>query len=511
MKVTGRTDGVRFGLTQAVWWVLALGAALRVLFFFVSENSGGDAIARVAETEKWLEHPSLQLVFNVWPPLHFWLIGGIALLVRQVWLAGRLLSLFAGLLSLWVLGRLARELFGGTSATLSLLVFSLYSLHIGYCTTSSSDVPYLFFVLFGLLCFFRYRKGAGTLWLAAAGISLTLGAAIRYEAWVIILAVGPILLASVWAGPGREFRRRTNFRPLVVFGITAGAWPAFWMGYGWAAWGHPLYFVEMNRIWVPEQMAFGGQSIIYRMAALPGALLLSLSPVAVAAGLYGLWLAWRERTGREIAIITLVFGAVEFYQVISASLMPFARYTLTLGTLLALTSGYGLARLEERFFAARRVLFRTLAAGVLALNLAGILILSETRNLYSEKFASISPRLRYARYIEDVGNFLRPRLGASDGVVIDKYNVETIALNAVIGLPLQPGNRVFLTTLRKGSELVDYMKTQHPRYLIYSDRGELRTYLPLPHGCSIPPPLHGMRFECIHANDVYRIYEIRYD
>src|ERR1700730_5304064 len=83
--------------------VLAIACALRILCFFYSEGNGRDAFARAAVTAKWLNHPSLSLDFGgpTWPPLHFWLMALVAQVVPDVLLACRLLSLFAGLISVW--------------------------------------------------------------------------------------------------------------------------------------------------------------------------------------------------------------------------------------------------------------------------------------------------------------------------------------------------------------------------------------------------------------------------
>src|SRR6267378_3714330 len=140
-------------------WLLSIGCALRVAFFFFSQKNGGDAFARAALTASWLQHPSLNLDFGGprWPPLHFWLMALVAQAVPDVLLAGRLLSLIAGLISLWLVWKLASRLYGDSAATLSLAIFAFYSLHIGYSTTSSSEETFVAFVLGGLVGVFSFR------------------------------------------------------------------------------------------------------------------------------------------------------------------------------------------------------------------------------------------------------------------------------------------------------------------------------------------------------------------
>ena len=139
---------------QGVWWIILAGSALRIAFFFIGENAGIDALARAQMTEEWLKHPDFRLVFAMWLPFHFWLMAGMAVLARNAALGGRLLSLLLGIASLGACWALAKEVYGVPAAKLSHLAFALYSLHIGYSTTSSSGAPYLFFVLSGMLGFF---------------------------------------------------------------------------------------------------------------------------------------------------------------------------------------------------------------------------------------------------------------------------------------------------------------------------------------------------------------------
>src|SRR5215831_6091321 len=78
--------------------ILSSGVALRIISYFASSNAGGDAWAREILTADWLQHPSLQMNFGPWLPLHFWLMGGLAtLLGGNVKLAGPLLSLITGI------------------------------------------------------------------------------------------------------------------------------------------------------------------------------------------------------------------------------------------------------------------------------------------------------------------------------------------------------------------------------------------------------------------------------
>lgn len=493
---------------RLVWWVLLAGVALRVVFLLISVNNGGDALDRVGKTEEWLENMHLQFFYGAWLPLHFWMMGGLGVLLGNVELAGRLLSLVTGAGSMWLVWRIARRAYGETAGLLSLCAIAFYTLHVAYSTTSSAEVPFLFFSLLGLDLLFAHQQDGSWARLVASGICFTVSAAIRYEAWVLIAAAGLVLIASPPGMLRRSWWSTERLGQLAAFGLAAGAWPVFWMTYTYMKLGHPLYYVMMQREWVPGINA--GTTLTYRVSVAPVALVLGLSLPVVAASLYALWLAVRESAGRPLAFVFLCFASVQFYQTVSDGMWPSARFTITQGVLLAILSGRGLERMANRFVPrwSNGKVCVALSA-VLAANLLLILAFSEIRHPYSEKFGSVSPRLRFAHYINDVGDFLRPRLGASDPVVIDNYNVESAFVAVATGLPLRPDENVFLTVKRDRNTLRSFVERWRPRYAVYAPQGTLHTVLPLPGDCSAAE-VWGVEFRCVFKNDVYQVYELTY-
>src|SRR6202521_6254059 len=76
--------------------LIAVGAVLRTISFFYSDNSGGDAWARLSLTAAWLKDPVFKVGYGAYPPGHFWLIGLVELLFQWLGFAGRFLSLVTG-------------------------------------------------------------------------------------------------------------------------------------------------------------------------------------------------------------------------------------------------------------------------------------------------------------------------------------------------------------------------------------------------------------------------------
>jgi 4-amino-4-deoxy-L-arabinose transferase-like glycosyltransferase len=490
--------------------LILLGAFCRILSFCFSANTGGDAGAHVSLAAAWLQHPSLQFVFDVYPPGHFWLIALFTFVVHDVVLAGRLLSLVFGIASLFFVWKLARMLYGMAAGLLSLAVFSLYSLHIAYSTTSSAEVSYLFFVLLGLYFFFfsLQKQSVEILPLAFSGICLSVAESIRYEAWVLF---GGLFFILAILGIRQDLgKRRYWIKPVLVFGSTGGAWALFMLTYSRHAFGDPMYLVSLNHLRVTSYLAAHSISLSYQLTLMPVALLISLSPLAMAGAIYGLTISFSGRLIAAFASLTLFFALIQFYELCTGGLLATARYTLTLGTMLALVSGYGLQGIFEKLFSTRISLARNIAIGILFLNVLAVLGASEYPNRYAEQFASVSPRLRNQARIEIVAHYLRNHLKPDDAIVIDDYNVESNLIANAAGVPIVPGKRAYLVSRKNEISVHDYISAEHPRFLVYAKEGTLRRSLELSDECNGIDHIDRVQLRCTFESPIYRVYELTY-
>jgi hypothetical protein len=187
-----------------------------------------------------------------------------------------------------------------------------------------------------------------------------------------------------------------------------------------------------------------------------------------------------------------------------------ARYTLIPGTMLAIVSGYGLQKICERLFPSKLGLAHGAIFGLLFLNLVAVLAMSELPNRYAERIASISPRLRYGERIREVGEYLCGHMGPDDALVVDNYNPESDIIASAAGLPVIPGKRAYLLSKKNTVSVDDYIRTEHPRFLVYAEGGKLRHLFPLSPGCNGTEELNGVKFHCTFASQNYRVYELDY-
>ena len=494
--------------TVLVPLLIMAGALARILSYVYSDNSGGDAWTHLLLAAEWLRNPRFKVVFDAYPPGHFWLIGLTSLVVPDVVVAGRILSLVLGIASLWVVWKLARILYGESAALFSLAAFCFYSLHIGYSTTSSAEVSYLFFLLAGLLLFFVYTASPSPhrLWyVAASGVLFSISESIRFEAWIVF--GGAFILLPYLEGFRRSASWYKSLRGPVIFGAAGGAWPAFMMAYCWRVFHDPMFLVHWNKLRVVEKLH--NVPFSHQLTVMPLALLISASPFAVAAGIYGLARSLSRSAKGGFTLLTLFFAAIETYELLTGGLLATPRYSITLGSMLIIVAGYGFDVFCHKIAPERMRLARAIVIALLVLNSAAVLLGSELPNRYANQLAAVSPRLRYHPRIAAVAGYLRRHMGPNDSVVIDDYNVESDIIAAASGLPIPLEKRAYLAGRKNNITVHAYIAAEHPRFLVYSDEGTLRDSLTLTPGNG-SQIVDGVGFRCVFANEVYRVYELSY-
>lgn len=487
-------------------WVIWVAVTLRLVAFIFSTNAGGDAFSRATIVESWLQNPQSGLNHGpVWLPFHFWAMAAVGSLVGDAILAGRLLSLAAGVVSVCLIWSLVRVVFSERAALFSLLVFAFYSLHIAYAGASSSEELYVGFALAGLLGFFQFRSTGSLGWLAFGGIALTLAAGIRYEAWILIGLTG--LLLAVFPNSRPYFRGR-HLASLATFTLTAGIWPVGTMLVQLQRSDNALAGPLANFSLAAGQLA--GHSFVYELFLIPGVVLLTLTPIAVGGAAYTIWATRRSWLARELTMITVAFGLFQLLYVTIGGADALARYSLTIGTLMCAVSGHGLARLvswmEGRI---GRWSYRVLVA-LLFVNLLSIVLLAKTHHRFTDKVRSVSPFLEFPLRIEGLADFIRPKLVASDALVIDDYNMEASIIAASLGLPLLPVDRLFLANRENPTDLEAFLRSKRPRFVVYSHQGRLAPFLKLRSECPGETRSGGRAFRCVYGNDIYSVYAVTY-
>ncbi|HVW17193.1 MAG TPA: hypothetical protein VHB30_02985 [Solirubrobacteraceae bacterium] len=247
----------------------------------------------------------------------------------------------------WATWRVGRATFGTWAGVLAgAFVASSFALLL-YAARAYDDVPFLALVLTAAMVEAeraeggRPRRRLVLALLAVAGL-------LRPEAWV--------LAGLYWLWRGRDLR---------TLAVVLAA-PALWAAVDWAVTGHPLHSITatsdladaLHRRRGIEHVPHSFVSFLVDVAR----------PPVAAAGVLGLWLAWRDRARLPTAYVPaalLVGGSLTFLVTGAAGLSILPRYLTVPVVALCLFAGHAVAVLARD----RRLLAAMVVVGLVFLGL----------------------------------------------------------------------------------------------------------------------------------------------
>ena len=318
------TITTRRKVTVALLLTLILASA-RVVFLPLATTDGGDSVYRVWDSIRWLNEPHL-ITHGVWGPLHTYLLA----FTLWIWpdpvhgpVGVHLLIGVATPLLVYVFTRCA--IAGPRAALLVAVTYAIYPIAIRNSLQVRSEVPFVLLILIGLVFLELARRDGGS-WkhALAAGISITLAAMLRYEAWILI----PFLALLLWRKP----------RIMAVFIACALIHPLFWMVGNGIHEGDPLYSVNWATRWEREAMGRSAiplgtrilQGVEYTGTILRG-MTFPMGFIAVAGAAVALIKRERCRAWLlPLAGLTLLL----MWSIARGALVPKINYTVTIGTML---------------------------------------------------------------------------------------------------------------------------------------------------------------------------------
>lgn len=320
MRKLAATREVTLGLL-----LVLLLAAARVVLLPLATTDGGDSASRVWGSIRWLEDPHL-ITHGVWGPLHYYLIA-FALWLWPDPVSGPVgLHVLVGVATPLLVYAFTRTAIAGPRAALLVAAtYAIYPIAIRNSLSVRSEVPFVLLLL-GAMIFVELARGDRGSWkhAVAAGISLTLAAMLRYEAWMLI----PLLALLLWRKP----------RLMGVFVACALVHPVFWMVGNGIHSGDPLYSINwasrseregMGRAMMPLSTriirAFEYPGLILRGMTVP------IGVIAVAGAIVALVNRERCRVWLlPVAGLTLLL----MWGIARGALVPKINYTTTIGTML---------------------------------------------------------------------------------------------------------------------------------------------------------------------------------
>lgn len=343
--------------------LLAVALLPRLLVFPFTDNLYGDAVVRTELAQQLVDDPriisSYESGARQFGPLHLYVTALPLALGIDRQDAGRLGSLFFGVLSVWPLFLLTRRLFGRKEAIWACLAWAVWGMQIQMSTTAGSEALSTFLVLWAVAYFAQGWEEGRLMPLALCALMMNLACATRYDAWLLLPIFALLLLLQ-----GTD--RVASLTRAVFFGLLACPFPLAWMQGNELAHGDPFFPItvidQFHQAWVSGEAARLGGPVGYRVHNLffwPAIALLTLSPLVAILGFVGMWRTWKESV-HDRWLIWVLMVPVLFFTFRGAVLMnfaPLARFTVGQLALLLPFFGMGLmSTLERSSPAGRRAL-----------------------------------------------------------------------------------------------------------------------------------------------------------
>lgn len=340
--------------------VVLLLAAARVVFLQDATTDGGDHVGRVWYSILWAEDPHL-ITHGIWGPLHYYLVALVLWLWPDPILAPVSFHFAIGAATPLLIFAFTRTAIAGPRAALLVaLTAAIYPVAIRNSLSVRSEVPFVLLLLISMIFVELARREDGS-WkhALAAGISLTLAAMLRYEAWMLI----PFLSVLLWRKP----------RLMGVFIACSLIHPVFWMVGNGIHNGDPLYSVHVATRWERERM--GGAMLpvgsrVLDALAYPGTILRGMTFPAGAVAVLGAAIALVKREDGRVWLLPVGgLALLLMWSVARGALVPKINYTVTIGTMLLPFAAVIWRRLGVEGWPASRVL-------ALGLAIVGLMIFS---------------------------------------------------------------------------------------------------------------------------------------
>lgn len=492
-------------------WLLLLALVLRVLFVFLGNNNGVDAWARYQMSLSWLQNPA-RLPSDTYLPLHFWMLGGALKVWNSEWCV-RLLTALLGATTVLPYWGILRRIFQRRVAFYSALSFALFGFHIGYSTTTSVEVPTLFFLSIGVYCWIRFRLSSGGRWLIPAAVSFSAASLCRFEPWLYmpILAVFLLDFSNGWAS---AWSNRRAWLRLFSFGVATSAGALGWLIFSWLKWGDPLAAPHRTVAQNLGALSVLRQTLGYRLVVVPGALFVSLSPLILAFAAVGLLLILLQRDPlmMSLASLALVLFGFHYYNCVRFEATQ-ARYTLMYSWLLIPYAFEGLRRLSERWQLLRSPkAYVSVIAFMVCWQLGILLGAQYAPDAIADRLAIVSPDLPLPCELRRLTAWLRANTTAADMIIVDEFHYQA---NDIVRYSHIPFSRVFQVPYRVDpamwkERLSNFMESQRPRLLVYSRYGQIDAVFPISDREFVNLAQPRAQLRRIWKDKYWRVYQISY-
>lgn len=314
-------------------WLLFAALVPRALLMPLNENLYGDAVVRTELGFRWLAHPHWISSFGdgafQFGPLHLYLIGLFGALWHDPVVAGRVVSLLFGTLTVLPLYALTRRLFGWKAGVAACLGFAVWGMHLQMSTTAGSEAVCFFLVAWMLALFAQGLEEGRFAPIAYSALVLNLACAVRYDCWAFV----PLFVVLLFLQDKDKVAATTR---AVFFGFFALPFPLVWMEGNERAYADPFkpihYIEQFHQGWVADgvgrwgEWGYRAQNLVFW----PATALATLSPLVALLGFIGVKVAWKRFPQHRWLVWTLLAPTAffTFKAAVLLNFVPLSRFAV---------------------------------------------------------------------------------------------------------------------------------------------------------------------------------------
>jgi 4-amino-4-deoxy-L-arabinose transferase-like glycosyltransferase len=453
--------------------LMAAVAIPRLALLPFNQNLYGDAISRTEMGERWLSDPHVITSFGdgagQYGPLHLYLVGiAVAFVDREV--AGRLVSLMCGVLTVIPLYRLGRRVAGWQAGAIACLGLAVWGLHVQFSTTAASEAVGLLFIVSAFAAFAAALDSGRMRDFLWAACFMNLAAAVRYDAWMY----PPILVsAALW------WRRDTAWvGRMASFAALCSVFPLWWLVGNYRLHGDPTfplaYINAEHREWAAtfdgawRQLWLRAQGIAFW----PVMALVTLTPGFALLGMAGMARAWNDRPAVRWLLIAAVAPIVYYglRTTLFADFVPLTRFMAASLVVLLLFVWDGYGDLTRRWgTSSARTFLRISAALAVAVPVIVGAVTFRRDGPVRNILRPISPTSTNSGPVMAAAAFVRDTVAPSGEAVLIDIDKGFLNLPVVFygGLTQEEVIRI------RGAEDVARIEGRPPTYVVRFDEGTL--------------------------------------
>ena len=519
---------------------------IRFGLFFISDEAGGDAIARVAMARNISDH-NMWLFAGVWQPLPFYLIAGALTIYNDPNISPRFLSLLYGSFIVFPYYYLVKREFDTLVAVFSLFFLAFYINHIFLSLSSYAESLLIFFIVSTLYFLFSYLYDTSNRRaLIYASIILALGCMTRPEAWILIGTLGAVIVIN---GICNKRSMLSNFYDAVLFSIIPMACISIWFIGNYIILGDLFYFQNWSYDQFKQNYTWFFESWELTLLLVPKTLWLlwssfwQLGPILSTLITLGVGVALYQRKHLYYIVVPTVLLGFLFYLSLHGQNLMFMRYQLHFSVLFIPFGVFGLVSFLNYFKSLRRVY---IVAGILIFHFisivgvffAGRYIMQHPKSpmpIWQIGYHEMRYRYKVPDDIKQLVQWTKKTIKTTDKVMLDDaaFATHIIVLADLEDLTQLNGgtqelagdvNQLYqksqvysckshdyltLDQQDREDQIYTYINTYRPQYVFYHGAGYLRTIFKFDPLCQTQN-WRSFRFHCEYEIAGYHVYTIAY-